>query len=431
MSLLAACTTVTSSGASTSGHPAPPAADGPASPAGTVSGATVPAATTTGSALPPRAGCAGLTPTAYGYNVALQGATESPLVAIEFVSARQGWAVGYGHILATTDGGRAWTTQYSGPARLDQVDFTDAGHGWAVGEDTLLATSNGGQTWTPVTDPCHAIRSVHFVTPDLGYAVFGGGQTDSTMVRLDGGVPAAPGGGTLLRTSDGGRTWLAVPGSPADVQTVCFSDPDGGFLATPGRVWHTTDGGLAWAVSLTEAKSGASNPQRPPDTAVLECAGPSAAYASFLGPGSVMNQEAALAYATRDGRTWQVLFQDTGQGGTYPGVAAPAGPGLQPGPYSAISPDSAIFVGWNPVLGLGQAPMAIVTGTAITSLGDVGGLTRPFGAAFISPRQGWVIGEDQVTAGNGNWGEAVIQATTDGGHTWTRQYQVPWPRISS
>jgi len=82
--------------------------------------------------------------------------------------------------------------------------------------------SNGGQTWTPVTDPCHAIRSVHFVTPDLGYAVFGGGQTDSTMVRLDGGVPAVPGGGTLLRTSDGGRTWLAVPGSPAGVQTVCF-----------------------------------------------------------------------------------------------------------------------------------------------------------------------------------------------------------------
>jgi hypothetical protein len=196
MSLLTACTTVTSGGASTPGHPARPAADGPASPAGTVSGATVPAATTTGSARPPGAGCAGLTPTAYGYNVALQGATESPLVAIEFVSARQGWAVGYGHILATTDGGRAWTTQYSGPARLDQVDFTDAGHGWAVGEDTLLATSNGGQTWTPVTDPCHAIRSVHFVTPDLGYAVFGGGQTDSTMVRLDGGVPAVPGGGT-------------------------------------------------------------------------------------------------------------------------------------------------------------------------------------------------------------------------------------------
>jgi hypothetical protein len=63
--------------------------------------------------------------------------------------------------------------------------------------------------------------------------------------------------------------------------------------------------------------------------------------------------------------------------------------------------------------------------------GDAGGLTRPFGAAFISARPGWVIGEGQVTTGNGNWGEAVIQATADGGQTWTRQYQVPWPRISS
>jgi hypothetical protein len=129
MSLLSACTTVTFSGASTSGHPAPPAADGPASPAGTVSGATVPAATTTGPAPPRAAGCAGLTPTAYGDNVALLGAT----------------------------------------------------------------TSNGGQAWTPAADPCHAIRPVHFVPPDLGYAVFGGGQTDSTMVRLDGDVGDSPG----------------------------------------------------------------------------------------------------------------------------------------------------------------------------------------------------------------------------------------------
>src|SRR5258708_19477399 len=63
-----------------------------------------------------------------------------PLSAVEFVSAQQGWAVGAGRILATSDGGRAWLTQYRGAAKLDQVDFVDAEHGWAGGTSDLLAT---------------------------------------------------------------------------------------------------------------------------------------------------------------------------------------------------------------------------------------------------------------------------------------------------
>src|SRR5258708_37331906 len=143
-----------------------------------------------------------------------------PLSAVEFVSAQQGWAVGAGRILATSDGGRAWLMQYRGAAKLDQVDFVDAVHGWAVGTSDLLATTDGGAVWTALPEPCPVIRSVHFMTPSLGYAVPGGSD-----VRVDGGVPAPVAGGRLLITTDGGRSWQPFSGAPAMGQTVCFSSP--------------------------------------------------------------------------------------------------------------------------------------------------------------------------------------------------------------
>jgi hypothetical protein len=41
----------------------------------------------------------------------------------------------------------------------------------------------------------------------------------------------------------------------------------------------------------------------------------------------------------------------------------------------------------------------------------------PIAAAFTSPSQGWVVGETLPSRG------FVIEATADGGCTWTRQYQ--------
>jgi hypothetical protein len=53
--------------------------------------------------------------------------------------------------------------------------------------------------------------------------------------------------------------------------------------------------------------------------------------------------------------------------------------------------------------------------------GNVSGMTQAYGVAFISTTQGWVVGTDQT--GAGQYGLSVIEATTDGGLTWTRQYQ--------
>jgi len=341
--------------------------------------------------------------------------TVQPLDAVQFVSARQGWVAGAGRVLATADGGRTWTTQYTGTAKLDQVDFTDAEHGWAVGTNALLRATDGGATWTALTEPCETIESVHFVTQDLGYAVAGGAQ-----VWLSGGVPAAVDGGQLLRTTDGGSHWTRVTGAPAQAQTACFSGPANGFVGTPGKVWHTTDGGASWSLAFTEPPEASGVHPPAPDITVLECAGGNAAWVLFLGYGAALGHAPYLAYATQDARNWRALFEESYiESGARPEVHAPDGPGSYPGPFSAISPAAAAFVGYTPPLGYGAAPLEMVAsgGATLTMEGNVGGVSVPEATAFISPVQGWVIGETLPS------GDFVIEATADAGHTWTLQYQ--------
>jgi photosystem II stability/assembly factor-like uncharacterized protein len=343
-----------------------------------------------------------------------QGPVQS-LDAVQFVSASQGWVAGAGRVLATTDGGRTWTAQYTGPAKIDEVDFTDASHGWAVGTNALLRTTDGGASWTALSEPCEPIESVHFVTPNLGYAVAGGGQ-----VWLSGGVPAAVGGGELLATTDGGASWTPVTGAPAQVQTACFSGQEDGYLGTPGKVWHTTDGGKSWSLAFTEPPLAAGMHAQAPDTAVLECAGGSAAWALFLGYGAALGHAPYLAYATQDGRNWHVLFEESYiESGARPEVHAPDGPGSYPGPFSAISSQAAVYVGYTPPIGDGAAPLEVASagGATLTKEGDVGGVSVPEAAAFVSTSQGWVVGEALPS------GDFVVEATANGGHTWTRQYQ--------
>ncbi len=341
------------------------------------------------------------------------------LSAIEFVSAQQGWAVGAGRILATSDGGGVWLTQYSGAARLDQVDFVDAEHGWAVGTSDLLATSDGGALWTALPEPCPAIRSVHFVTPSLGYAVAGGSE-----VRIDGGVPAPVVGGQLLITRNGGQSWRSVSGAPAMAQTVCFSNPVDGFLGTPGRIWRSTDGGRRWSLSFAEPAQPGKAQHAPGDTAVLECAGANAAWVLFLGDGVAAGHAPYIAFATQDARSWHAVLEESyTESAIMPEVHAPEGPGSYPGPFSAISPDAAVFVGFDPSAGYGAAPLELVAegGADHSTQSNVGGTTRAYGLAFISSSQGWAVGIDQTAADPD--GNDVIEATTDGGVTWAQQYQ--------
>ena len=341
------------------------------------------------------------------------------LTGLEFVSPTQGWAVGQHTILATSDGGAHWTAQRSGNLNLTSVDFISARDGWAVGTASLLATTDGGAHWNALPEPCQPIRSVHFISPTTGFAVAGGTNTASTG-------PAAPeAGGAVLSTGDGGRTWHAMT-APANAQTVCFSDPQHGWLGANGLLYRTSDGGKNWTSLTTMAGQAGSGS---PAAMSVECANNATAWALRVGPGAAMSQNPHVGYYANQQAAVPLFAEQYFQtSGVTPTAEAP---GSDAGPFSAIDSATAAFIDWCSACGYGTAPWDIAAGSGatLTKEGNVGAITYPQAASFVSTKAGWVAGHETVypaSAKGAAKSQQRIVATTDGGRTWHVQYAGPW-----
>jgi photosystem II stability/assembly factor-like uncharacterized protein len=409
LAVLAVAGPVAGCAAASSGSAATPGRTASSRPAGTASAPSAASSASSSATAVSPASCAGSRASASSGS----GSGQAPaLAAVQFVDSGHGWVAGAGRIMATSDGGGSWTRQYAGPADLDQVDFIDGQHGWAAGGDTLLRTTDGGGSWTALAEPCQGeLSSVHFVSPTLGYAVAAAPGDQA------GGAYTSAVGGSLLRTTDGGSTWTAVTGTPANPQSACFATADDGYLGTPAHIWRTTDGGQHWTLALTEP--GASGNPTTADSPEIECAGASGLWVLFLGQGAATGHAPYLAYASQDGHEWHgVLEEQFTETALRPGVKLPEGPGSYPGPVSAIDPGTAVFVGYTPPLGYGEAPVMLASdnGYALTKEGDVTAINEPLAAAFLSQDQGWVVGENLHT------NAFDIEATSDAGRSWTTQY---------
>jgi len=353
-------------------------------------------------------------PTCRPVSSATDGGAGPALSDVQFVSRERGWVVGAGRILATTDAGRSWQVQYRGPADLIEVDFVDSDHGFAVGTDQLLATEDGGGRWSELGEPCPTIRAVDFTSSSSGFAVASGTPNEGGTYE----------GGELLVTIDGGRQWRRDTRAPTGVQSLSFATRQAGWVATPGRVWHTTDGGLHWRLSFTEPASHPTVSSYPGDTALVECGGAQGAWVLFLGAGAATGHFPYVAFATRDGHDWHsVLEESFTEQGVMPEVHAPDGPGTYPGPFSAVSSDTAVFVGFNPPAPLAPMDVATDNGMKLSSHRYVTGIWDPVGTSFVSADRGWVIG---LTGGSGS--ASAIEMTADGGRTWTLQWSSSAPR---
>jgi photosystem II stability/assembly factor-like uncharacterized protein len=124
------------------------------------------------------------------------------LTAAHFPDARNGWAVGHdAQVLHSADGGRTWTRQYQGSdpdAPLLSVLFLDAENGFAVGAyGQYLSTTDGGRTWTP-RRIIEQDRHFNRITVGPAGTLYIAGEQ-----------------GTLLRSTDRGAAWRAIP-SPYD-----------------------------------------------------------------------------------------------------------------------------------------------------------------------------------------------------------------------
>jgi photosystem II stability/assembly factor-like uncharacterized protein len=338
---------------------------------------------------------------------------------LQFVSPSQGWAVSQDAILATADGGARWTRQLSGKFNLTSVDFISGQDGWAVGTTSLLATTDGGARWTALGEPCPVIRSVHFISPETGFAVAGGKNVGAPGPE----IPVL--GGVVLTTANGGRTWRNMA-TPANAQTVCFSDPRHGWLGAGGLLYRTSNGGKHWTALTSMAGSTGSGY---PAEMSVECANDGSAWALRVGPGAAMSQNPHVGYhADQSGATAifaEQYFQTPG------GTPVAASPGSDAGPFSAIDSATAAFIDWCSACGYGTAPWDIAAGSGakLAKEGNVGAITYPQAASFVSATAGWVAGRETVypaSAEGATKSQERIVATTDGGRTWHVQYAGPW-----
>jgi photosystem II stability/assembly factor-like uncharacterized protein len=180
-----------------------------------------------------------------------------------------------GTLAMTSDSGRTWNTEGNVPTSADLLDvsFPTATDGYALDVDGgLFHTSSGGRSWETLgTGSTRRPRAVLATDPETVLVVgprgirrsVDAGETfdqlrSRAVLRAQlrgvgrsrvGGAILAWGPSTLVRSTDGGRTWTALrrPGHNVRIAQVAFEHGSVGLLVDGfGRVYRTTTAGRRW-----------------------------------------------------------------------------------------------------------------------------------------------------------------------------------------
>jgi photosystem II stability/assembly factor-like uncharacterized protein len=322
----------------------------------------------------------------------------APSGPIQFVDAKTGWAVGpNGEILATVDGGKTWSGQYSGPLRIVGVQFVDDLHGWALAEGGLLRTVDGGGSWGPVTG--QSFTTVQFVNSRTGWGIsFASHGPPSTH---------------LWMTPDGGETWFRREGAGLAADSVCALNEKVIWAAGTGQggrglvLAKSDDGGVSWADTPIPV------PQGEPWTATVRCAGIDV-WVLVQDGGAAGHLPYALFHTAEGGPDVIPVLQE---GGTRPlgnvkNVADAQDP--YPGPFVAFDGVDALLIGWCPPCGNSMALYGAGAGwTPPVQLVKQG--ATPLGMSFADRNHGWILFQKNGPKGL----EWTVMATSDGGKTWS------------
>jgi len=133
-----------------------------------------------------------------------------------------------------------WTTQYLNNVdgnNLRRVQFVNSLTGWACGgHGTLIKTTNGGDTWVATsTGTGSFLTCIYFIDQNTGWI----GSEDAV----------------IKKTTNSGISWYSAPITTSDFSAnFFFLNAQTGFVTSHDKKIHkTTDGGLSWNLINTSS----------------------------------------------------------------------------------------------------------------------------------------------------------------------------------
>lgn len=201
--------------------------------------------------------------------------------------AANGYVVGESLARQTTDGGITWQSLPGVPGNpftfvFTDITFHDSANGWLLEHFTTFRTTNGGASWferhgTPLQAPIYQEEALvldpahRFVITLLEGAQIWETVNDATSWSLlyernntqgytdierlaNGALVVSSTHGDLLRSTDGGQTWLNFVTSPEDgerttMNVISFLPGGKAFAGGWNNVWmESLDGGTTWGI---------------------------------------------------------------------------------------------------------------------------------------------------------------------------------------
>lgn len=346
---------------------------------------------------------------------------------IHMVSASRGWANADGLVFQTSDGGANWAdvtpADLRTSERSSEVAFLDEATAWLLsssqGQIDIRRTVNAGKSWQQIASfpiaPWYSgtllARSPTFVDRQHGWF----------EVTLEQAGPSPLQGIVVYRTSDGGTHWdevsvsegfgthstrnaLPVGCGAANITFVNqFDGWSGGNCTTAISLYRTHDGGQSWVEQALPFPAELTGGASPESQGMFHSV-------TFSSPrdGALIVQPKGyslwLLYATHDGgATWAHLPLPAG-------IISPRSVALS-GSQGWLAGQGQLFTTWDG--GRHWAPVR-------TDLGQA----SIFNVQFVDATTGWAVATGYCVFSQ-CWpaGGSALLKTTDGGRTWTVQWE--------
>lgn len=203
--------------------------------------------------------------------------------SVFFTSRQVGYLGGVDDIFKTTNGGYNWTSYnaYGNNLNFEHIQFINQNTGLAIGNNLysqgqIFKTTNAGLNWSRKLLDVNEVlnincignfifvsggRGTFFRSTDTGenWQKIYRSDTDSyrgiSFLNVNTGYLAGEGASGIIKTTNGGYNWTAVPGMFDTVERIQFITDSLGYLAKSYAVLKTTNGGNNWSIMYIQPVS--------------------------------------------------------------------------------------------------------------------------------------------------------------------------------